>query len=98
MKQLETLAASALSCGCTVQHDEPMKKHTTFKIGGPADLFLTVPNVDALRTVVTKANELSVPYRVIGRGSNLLVSDGGIRGAVILLPAILRRSPRRAIR
>lgn len=62
---------------------EPMKVHTTFKIGGPADILLTVCSVDELRYVVALCAGEGVPYMLLGKGSNLLVSDEGIDGAVI---------------
>lgn len=64
--------------------DEPMKAHTTFKIGGAADIFITVYSVDELRYAVTACRDCGVPYMLLGKGSNLLVSDQGIEGAVIL--------------
>lgn len=65
--------------------NEPMSLHTTFKIGGAADLMITVCHIDELKTVVAACKEASVPYMILGNGSNLLVSDGGIEGAVIVL-------------
>lgn len=65
--------------------DEPMKAHTTFKIGGAADVFITVNSVDELRCAVKGCRACGVPYLLLGKGSNLLVSDQGIEGAVILL-------------
>lgn len=65
--------------------NEPMLKHTTFKIGGTADAFVTVCNNQQLKTVLYAAKKFSVPYFILGKGSNLLVSDGGIEGAVISL-------------
>lgn len=62
--------------------DEPMAKHTTFGVGGPADIFIDVASVE-LRSVVQALKDYSCPFNVIGNGSNLLVSDEGIRGAVI---------------
>lgn len=85
MENLELLAAAAEQLGCEVSRQEAMDKHTTFKIGGPAELFLTVETVDALRAVLLQAKELGVPYHVIGKGSNLLVSDAGMKGVVIQL-------------
>lgn len=62
---------------------EPMKKHTTWKVGGPADV-LIVPKTKADVAFVAKyAEERNIPLYVIGNGSNLLVLDGGIRGIVI---------------
>ena len=64
---------------------EPMCKHTSFKIGGPASFFISVKNTDELCSVFKACKEFSVPYFILGKGSNLLVSDKGIKGAVISL-------------
>lgn len=63
--------------------DEPMKNHTSFKIGGKADLFIKVETIDELIMAVKYAKEKNIPITIIGNGSNLLVSDKGIRGLVI---------------
>ena len=65
--------------------DEPMSKHTTFKIGGNADIFLLPENEEQLCFCIKTAKEEHVPYFVLGNGSDLLVSDNGIEGAVISL-------------
>lgn len=65
--------------------EEPMAKHTTFRTGGSADLFLMPQNRTELKESIALLREYNVPYLVIGNGSNLLVGDGGIRGAVIQL-------------
>ena len=62
--------------------DEPMKKHTTFRVGGPADI-LVQPKGTELAAVIRLCRKYDVPYQVIGNGSNLLVGDRGIRGLVI---------------
>lgn len=62
---------------------EPMSRHTTFLIGGPAQFWIEPRTVAGFAEVVKNLRAASVPIRVIGRGSNLLVRDGGIRGAVI---------------
>ena len=62
--------------------DEPMKKHTTFRVGGPADI-LVQPKGTELASVIRLCRKYDVPYQVIGNGSNLLVGDRGIRGLVI---------------
>ncbi|MBR2452791.1 MAG: UDP-N-acetylmuramate dehydrogenase [Clostridia bacterium] len=64
---------------------EPMKKHTTFKIGGVADWFLTPQNKTQLKELVLVLKEQNIPFFVLGNGSNLLVGDKGIRGVVICL-------------
>ncbi len=67
---------------------EPMFKHTTFKTGGCADVFVEVKNVSELKNVISFAKKNKVPFFIIGRGSNMLVSDDGIKGAVITLAEI----------
>lgn len=66
-----------------VSFNEPMKKHTTFKIGGCADIFCEPKNADELKKLIDFFKSNSIPHTVIGNGSNLLVSDKGVRGAVI---------------
>jgi UDP-N-acetylmuramate dehydrogenase len=63
--------------------DEPMARHTSWRIGGPADLFVRPLDCGELIWVLDRLREHGVPWQVIGGGSNLLVRDGGIRGAVI---------------
>lgn len=77
------LLTLALSLGAEVLENEPMAKHTTFKIGGPADLFILPPNEKAEFSVCAFCERERIPLFVIGNGSNLLVSDKGIRGAVM---------------
>ena len=64
-------------------HNEPMRNHTSFKIGGNADLFVSVVNEDELKQALNYAKLKNYPITIIGNGSNLLVSDSGIRGLVI---------------
>jgi len=66
-----------------ILYDEPMRLHTTWKIGGPADLFLQPADEDELAQVLKFLHENEIPWLAIGNGSNLLVGDKGIRGAVI---------------
>lgn len=68
-----------------VKIDEPMKKHTTFRIGGNADYFVTPQDVESLQAIIVCCQEHNVEYFVMGNGSNLLVGDKGYRGAVIQL-------------
>ena len=68
-----------------IKVDEPMKKHISFKVGGPAD-FLVKPETEAeLSEIIKFAKKENIPFLVIGNGSNLLIKDGGIRGIVIEL-------------
>ena len=62
--------------------EEPMSRHTTFRIGGPADYYIQ-PDVRQLSEVLRLADREQIPVTIIGNGSNLLVGDGGIRGVVI---------------
>ena len=68
-----------------VKKNEPLVNHTTIKIGGPADLFIEPSSVENLKQVMGLVKKYSLNWRAIGRGSNLLVSDKGIEGAVIKL-------------
>ena len=64
-------------------YNEPMKKHTSFKIGGNADLFVSVKTEEELKQILNYAKQKQIPVTIIGNGSNLLVSDDGVRGIVI---------------
>lgn len=68
-----------------VRVDEPMSKHTTFRIGGPAQLFVTPQTTEELGQVVLSCNAYKIPFFMLGHGSNLLVSDDGMQGVVIQL-------------
>ncbi len=63
--------------------DEPMKKHTSFKIGGTADYFFKATTLEELQNIIKFAKIKELPITIIGNGSNLLVTDKGIRGLVI---------------
>ena len=71
---------------CTKENilkNEPMKNHTTFRTGGPADFLVLPETKEQLKQVLAIIKEENVPLTVIGNGSNLLVSDKGIRGVVV---------------
>ena len=76
--------------GARVKLDEPLAKHTTFRIGGPADAFVEVENADELRFVLDLARRKDVKLHLIGGGSNLLVRDAGVRGIVVKLAGQFR--------
>ncbi len=63
--------------------EEPMSKHTTFRVGGPADYFLIPETAEEVVKLVALCKEEEVPFYIIGNGSNLLVSDAGYAGAII---------------
>lgn len=66
-----------------VLFDEQMSQHTTFRIGGPADVFVMPENYEQIREVLRLCKEEKLPFFVLGNGSNLLVSDSGYRGVII---------------
>lgn len=66
-----------------IRINEPMERHTTFRVGGPADYFVTPGTRDELAEVIACCRAWEMPYYIIGNGSNLLVSDNGYRGTVI---------------
>ena len=68
-----------------VIQNEPMKRHTTFRIGGPCDIFIKPRSIEEIRQIIEVVKENKVPYYVVGNGSNLLVSDDGYRGVIINL-------------
>lgn len=65
--------------------DEPMKNHTNFKLGGPADIMVLPSSQSELECILSQARQEDIPCFIIGNGSNLVVRDGGIRGLVIKL-------------
>ena len=70
--------------------NEPMKKHTSFKIGGPADILVQPQDADALAQALAAARDCGVPVTILGNGSNVLVRDKGIRGLVIKIGNALK--------
>lgn len=65
--------------------DEPMSRHTSYRIGGPADLFITLDSYSDVTPTLDALARHGVPWVILGKGSNLLVSDEGYRGAVLVL-------------
>lgn len=65
--------------------DEPMSKHTTFGVGGPADVFVTPADADDVVATIRACKKLNVPHFILGKGSDLLVSDEGYRGVMVSL-------------
>lgn len=64
-------------------YEEPMKDHTSFKVGGPAEVFIKVENEQELQEIQAFANNEKIPIVIIGNGSNILVTDKGVRGIVV---------------
>ncbi len=86
--QLDNLCGRLDKCKIEYIINEPMSRHTTFKIGGNADVLIKLKSVSELKQVISLTNELNVSRFILGKGSNLLVSDSGIEGAVISLQGI----------
>lgn len=78
MKEFEEILGTE-----NVLYNEPMSKHTSFKVGGNVDIFLKVNSFDKLQKIIEISKTNNLPITVVGNGSNLLVSDKGIRGVVI---------------
>ncbi|MBR5540093.1 MAG: UDP-N-acetylmuramate dehydrogenase [Clostridia bacterium] len=73
--------------GCTVKEGIPMSAHTSFKIGGAADRFVSTADIIQAALIIRFCTERQIPLLVVGNGSNLLVSDGGIDGVVLHIEA-----------
>jgi UDP-N-acetylmuramate dehydrogenase len=71
--------------GMGIQFDRPMNRYTTFRVGGKAEAIYFAHAVDELHRMVTFLNQEHIPYLAVGKGSNLLVGDGGLEGVVIIL-------------
>lgn len=91
MNKSETIFNLAEILGCEARKYEPMNKHTSFKIGGNADVYIKVNNLSKLSTILKECQASDVDYMILGNGSNLLVSDDGIRGVVIRLDGDFRK-------
>lgn len=68
-----------------ILYNEPMKKHTTFRVGGEAEYFLMPSSVEEIQAVLELLKEYQIPFLTVGNGSNLLVGDKGLEGAVLHL-------------
>ena len=76
--------------GDNVRFDEPMSRHTSLRVGGPAEVYATPEKPEALAEVIKEARQRGIAYLVIGDGTNLLVKDGGLTGIVIVLKKCLK--------
>lgn len=81
LAQLQSIVASS-----DILENEPMKKHTTFQVGGPARYFVSPRNVEDLNKIIALCQKEQISYYILGKGSNLLVSDKGFDGVIIHLP------------
>lgn len=91
MVNIENIKQLAIDKGCEVKENEPMSRYTTFKIGGAAQMLVSVPNISALKAILKLCDKEQIPVFLLGKGSNLLVSDKGIEGVVIRLEGDFKR-------
>jgi UDP-N-acetylmuramate dehydrogenase len=82
-----------INSACIIRENEPMALHTSFKTGGPADLFIIPPDAERLAETAAVLKEENIPVFILGKGANILVSDLGIRGAVIDMQKLDAVSP-----
>ena len=68
-----------------ILYNEQMSKHTTFKVGGPAEVFIKIDNIDDLKEILEFVNKNKIPLTIIGNGSNIVVLDSGIKGITICI-------------
>lgn len=84
MTTVQTVERLRQVFGDQMQVNESLARHTTARVGGPAELFLSVKSADQLLTAVEIAYNAGIPYFILGGGSNILVADSGISGLVII--------------
>ena len=83
--QLAAELLASVSSGTVVRRDEPLAKRTTLRVGGKADFYAEPASETDLARILQFCKKHSLPFFLLGRGSNLLIKDGGIRGLVICL-------------
>lgn len=76
--------------GGNVKFDEPMSRHTSLRVGGPAEAFVIPENIEALKGLIKWSWQKKIPYLIVGDGTNLLVKDSGINGIVVVLTKCLK--------
>lgn len=84
-KDIADEIAARVSGATVIRRDEPLAKHTTLRVGGPADVYVEPADENDLGNVVKFCGENGIKFFILGRGSNLLVRDGGFRGVVVCL-------------
>jgi UDP-N-acetylenolpyruvoylglucosamine reductase len=84
-KDIADAIAGRVSRATVIRRDEPLAKHTTLRVGGPADFYVEPADENDLANVVKFCGENKIKFFILGRGSNLLVRDGGFRGVVVCL-------------
>src|SRR6184192_1888616 len=76
---------STVSPETLIRRHEPLARRTTLRVGGPADIYVEPASIEELQSVIKFCAEQKLPLFLLGRGSNLLVRDGGFRGVVVCL-------------
>ena len=89
MQDLRPLAALCSECGAAYAENVPLEKYTTFRIGGNCDAMAELPDAEAAQKIVRYLKETGIPFRLIGKGSNLLVRDEGYHGVMLRLTGSL---------
>lgn len=90
MSNLQLIKDSAEKFGYNYIENEPLSKHTSFKIGGNAELFVTVFDEEQLKAMISICNENDIELFILGKGSNLLISDNGMKGVVLTLDGVFK--------
>ena len=85
---MERLKQALSAAGIAYKENEPLSAHCTFRIGGPADVFILPENEAQLCAAIKLAKKANVKYYLLGNGSNILFEDAGYRGAVINVSAM----------
>ena len=98
MKNWQELAAICRTCNCSVQYAEPLRNHTTFRIGGACSAFVNVNSEETLRQILGLCRDRNYPYLVLGNGSNILAADSGYAGVILHLGKDFSRFGRTAPR
>lgn len=80
---MKELAGCCEALGCRWEAGEPLEKHTTFRAGGPAELLAHVQTGEQCAALLKAAEGLDIPVHILGKGSNLLVADEGVKGLVL---------------
>lgn len=93
MQDLKPLVRLCEETGAQIQTDVPMSEHTSFHIGGACRALVTLPDAAACQKIVRRLRTDRIPFRLIGRGTNLLVPDSGYRGVVLKLGGSLAGQP-----
>ncbi len=83
--KLDKIKEKACELGFKYTENEPMSAHTTFRIGGPAELFVECNDISKIGEILAVVKEQNIPFTVLGKGSNLLVSDNGLKGVVLYI-------------